>query len=368
MQIIKNGMKIKGLIAAGGKGTRLRPLTFTSNKHLIPIANKPLLLYPLESLISLGIKDIGVVVNESRQAVESALGDGSKWGVKLTYINQPEPLGVAHVIKTARYFLGNDPFVFILGDNIFTRGIKGPFEHFLKTKADALLVMVEHEENFRLGVPFFENGKLIKVVEKPKHPPNKFGVPGLYLFSSKVHRAFLGKERIKPSARGEYEITDIYNYMLKYGYKVEVKKIEGKWLDPGKFDDSLEANRLLLELNCKLDIKGKVDKQSKLSGNVTVGTHSQIFNSRLVGPISIGEHVRINNSHIGPYTSIGDGCEITNTAIEYSIIMEDADISDVPIRIEASMIGKDASITGTRSVNPAYRLTISDMSKVDLPR
>ena len=361
-------MHIKGLIAAGGKGTRLRPLTFTSNKHLIPIANKPLLLYPLGSLISLGIKDIGVVVNESRFAVESVLGDGSKWGVKFTYINQDEPLGVGHVIKVARQFLGNDPFVYILGDNIFTRGIKGPFEHFLKTKANALLTVVEHEENFRLGVPFFKDGKLVKVVEKPKNPPNKLGMPGLYFFTHEVHKAFSGKGAIKPSGRGEYEITEIYNYMLKNGYKVEVKKIQGKWLDPGKFDDSLEANRLMLELDCKLDIKGKVDKQSKLSGNVTVGLHSKIQNSRLVGPISIGDHVRIKDSHIGPYTSIGNGCEVTNTAIEYSIVMEDTDIADVPVRIEASMIGKDATIQGTRSVNPAYRLTVSDMSRVDLPR
>lgn len=361
-------MKIKGLIAAGGKGTRLRPLTFTSNKHLIPIANKPLLFYPLESLISLGIKDIGVVVNESRHAVETALGNGSKWGVKFTYINQPEPLGVGHVIKVSRKFLGDSPFVYILGDNIFTLGIKASFEHFLQTKADALLNMVIHEENYRLGVPFFDDGKLIKVVEKPKNPPNKFAIPGLYMFSHHVHKAFNGKGAIKPSLRGEYEITDVYNYMIRHGYKVEVKKMEGKWLDPGKFDDSLEANRLMLELQCKALNKGKVDKQSKISGNVQVGTHSKITNSRIVGPVSIGDHVRIKNSYIGPYTSIADGCEIQGAAIEYSIIMEGADIIDVPGRIEASMIGKDATVQGTQSVNPAFRLTVSDWSKVDVPR
>jgi glucose-1-phosphate thymidylyltransferase len=360
-------MKLKAIIAAGGKGTRLRPLTFTANKHLLPIANKPLLFYPIEHLVAIGIKDVGIIVNETRQAIENEIGDGSKWGLNISYINQPEPLGVGHVVKISEKFLGKTPFVYILGDNIFTEGIHTPFNHFVKSKPDALLTMVEHEENFRLGVPFFEDGKLVKVVEKPKKPPNKYGVPGLYFFNHHVFKAFTGKDAIKPSARGEYEITDLYNYLIDHGYRVETKEIKGEWLDPGKFDDSLDANRLMLERNCKSNIKGSVDKDSKLMGRVELGADSEITNSQIVGPVSIGANAHIHDSYIGPYTSIGDRCKISNSALEYSIIMEGADIIDTPNRIEASMIGKDATVHGTRSANPAYKLTVSDMSKIELP-
>ena len=360
-------MKLKAIIAAGGKGTRLRPLTFTANKHLLPIANRPLLLYPLEHIRSLGIKEIGIVVNDGLEAIENLLGDGSQWGVHLTYIHQPEPLGVGHVVKVSEKFIGKSPFVYILGDNIFTEGIKDAYDRFMKDKPDALLTIIEHEENFRLGVPFFEDGKLVKVVEKPKKPPNKYGVPGLYFFSHKVFESFSGKDPIKPSSRGEYEISDLYNYLLSHGYRVEIVEIKGKWLDPGKFDDSLEANRLMLELHCTNEVKGKVDKDSKLIGRVEIGKGSEVTNSQIVGPVTIGENAHIHECYIGPYTSIADRCKLSNSAIEYSIVMEGADIIDTPNRIEASMIGKDATVHGTRSANPAYKLTVSDMSKIELP-
>lgn len=361
-------MKLKAIVAAAGKGTRLRPLTFTSNKHLIPIANKPLLLYPIENIASVGIKQVGIIVNETRPAIESLLGNGKKWGLKITYINQPEPLGLAHVVKISQKFLGNSPFVYHLGDNIFTQGIKKPFEKFVSEKPDALLTVVEHQENFRLGVPYFKNDKLEKIVEKPENPPNKYGVPGLYFFTQKVFNAFSGKDQIRPSARGEYEIVDLYNYLLKKQYNVEVSEVEGEWLDPGKFDDSLEANRLLLDLNTKQYIKGEVDKTSKISGRVAIGKKSKITNSQVVGPVSIGENVHIENSFIGPYTSIADNCEIRSAAIEYSILMESVDITNVPVRIEGSMVGKDATLLGTMSTIPTYKFTVSDMSLIELPR
>lgn len=361
-------MKLKAIIAAGGKGTRLRPLTFTSNKHLIPIANKPLLLYSIESIAKVGIKDVGIIVNETKPAIENLLGKGKKWGLSITYIDQPEPKGLSHVIKISQKFLGKSPFVYHLGDNIFTKGIRAPYNHFLKTKPDALLTVIEHKENFRLGVPYFKNDKLIKVVEKPKNPPNNFCVPGLYFFTHHVFKAFSGKDRIKPSARGELEIVDLYNYLLEHNYHVEVSQVSGEWLDPGKFDDSLQANRLLLDLNTKHYIKGKVDKTSKISGRVRVGKNSQIKNSQIVGPVSIGENVHIEDSFIGPYTSISDGCEIRSAAIEYSILMDSVDITDVPVRIEGSMIGRDATLLGTKSSIPTYKLTVSDMSIIELPR
>lgn len=360
-------MKLKAIIAAGGKGTRLRPLTFTANKHLLPIANKPLIFYPIENITAVGIKEVGIVVNESKEAIKKILGKGEKWGLNITYINQPEPLGVAHVVKISEPFLKKSPFVFILGDNIFTNGIQKPFNYFVKTKPDALLTMIEHQENFRLGVPFFEDGKLVKVVEKPKNPPNKFGVPGLYFFNHSVFEAFKGKDKIRASARGEYEITELYNYLLKNGYRVQAKEIKGEWLDPGKFDDSLLANRILLNRNCKRQILGAVDKDSKITGNVQIGKGSEIINSQIIGPVSIAENVHIENSHIGPFTSIANGCELKSSAVENSILMERIDISDIPGRIQGSLIGKDATILGSHSTKPAYKFTISDMSKVELP-
>ena len=361
-------MKIKAIITAGGKGTRLYPLTFTSNKHLLPIANKPLLLYPLENLVKVGIKDIGIVVNETRPAIETLLGNGSKWGVKITYINQPEPLGLAHVIKVAEIFIAKTPFVMHNGDNIFTEGIQEPFDHFIKTKPDALLTIVEHQENYRLGVPFFDkNNKLIKVVEKPKKPPNKFGVPGLYMFNHHVFEAFRGKNAIKPSARGELEIVDLYNYMIKKNYHIEVAEVKGEWRDPGKFDDSLEANQLLLDLKLKTNIKGKVDKDTKISGKVEIGAGSRVTNSQLIGPVSIAKNVSIKDSYVGPHVSIADNCEIIRSKIENSILMEDIHILDVKNKIEASMIGKHTHIMSVRTHVSSYSFTVADNCKIEVP-
>lgn len=359
---------MKAIIAAGGKGTRLRPLTFTSNKHLIPIANKPLILYPIEDLAQLGIKEVGIIVNETRLKIENLLGSGKKWKIKITYIDQPEPLGLAHVVKISEKFLNKSPFIYHLGDNIFTKGIKKPFTDFVQTKSDALLTIVEHQENYRLGVPFFKNGKLVKVVEKPKNAPNKFGVPGLYFFSHNVFKAFRGKDAIKPSKRGELEIVDLYNYLIKKGYRVNVSQIKGRWLDPGKFDDSLEANKILLDLKIKNKIKGKLINNSKISGRVEIGKKSVIDNSTITGPVSVGENVYIQNSIIGPYTSIASNCEIRNSALENSIVMKRADIIDVNTRIQDSMIGKDAILHGRELATPSYSFTISDMSIVELPR
>jgi len=361
-------MKIKAIITAGGKGTRLYPLTFTSNKHLLPIANKPLLFYPLRNLIKVGIKDIGVVVNETHPQIEEFLGTGSKWGVKITYINQSAPLGLAHVVKTAEKFIGKTPFVMHNGDNIFTEGIQEPFDHFVKTKPDALLTVVKHKENYRLGVPFFDKaGKLTKVVEKPKNPPNKFGVPGLYMFNHHVFEAFKGKDAIKPSARGELEIVDLYNYMIKKNYHIEIAQVKGEWRDPGKFDDSLEANQLLLDLKLKTNIKGKVDKDTKISGPVEIGTGSKVINSRIVGPVSIAKNVSIKDSYIGPHTSIADDCEIVKSSVENSILMKDIHIVNVKNKIEASLIGKHTYVTGLKTRKPSYSLTVADHCKIEVP-
>lgn len=359
---------MKAIIAAGGKGTRLRPLTFSSNKHLIPIANKPLLLYPIEDIAELGIRDVGVIINDAGEAVKALLGKGEKWGLRITYIYQPEPLGLAHVVKISQKFLGKSPFIYHLGDNIFSGGVKEAYDHFVKAKPDAVLTVVKHKENYRLGVPFFDrNKKLVRVVEKPQKPPNQFGVPGLYMFNHNVFKAFSGKDAIKPSPRGELEIVDLYNYLLDHGFRVDVTEIKGEWRDPGKFDDSLEANRLILDLKMKHTIAGKVDKDSKITGKANIGKNSEVINSQIVGPAIIGENVLVKDSYIGPHTAIADDCEVIGSQIENSIVMQNTHLIDIRARIEASMIGKEADLRTVKTRTPSYSFFIGDHCRVELP-
>jgi glucose-1-phosphate thymidylyltransferase len=336
---------MKAIIAAGGSGTRLRPLTFSSNKHLLPVANKPLLLYPFETIVDLGIKEIGLIVNETKESVKSLLGDGSAWGVKVTYITQEKPLGLAHVVKISEAFLAGEPFIYHLGDNIFSRGIRRPFEHFANTKPDGLLTIVEHAENRRLGVPYFdESGKLIKVVEKPQNPPNKYGVPGLYFFNYHVFEAFSGSDAIVPSARGELEITDLYTYLLDHNYRVETEEVEGRWMDPGKFTDMLEANAYLLDQREAVKIEGEVDGSSTIEGKVTIGHGSRIVNSQLIGPVDIAADCIVQNSRIGPHVSVSHHCKLEDVTIENSIIMQDNTIFAVSETIKDSLIGKNTEV------------------------
>jgi glucose-1-phosphate thymidylyltransferase len=356
---------MKALIAAGGSGTRLRPLTFSSNKHLLPVANKPLLLYPLESILETGIKEIGVVVNETRPAVETLLGDGSAWGVSITYIPQEKPLGLGHVVNISREFLGGDPFVYHLGDNIFSQGILKPFTKFEQEKPDALLTIVEHEENYRLGVPYFDSeGKLQKVVEKPQNPPHKFAVPGLYFFTSKVFEAFEGDHQVKPSARGEYEITDLYTYLLDQGYRVLTEEIDGRWMDPGKFTDMLDANAYLLDEKKESLTLGDVDVGSVLEGVVEVGEGTRIRRSTIFGPVSIGSNCLIEDSIVGPHVSIDSGCKLEQVTVKDSVVMRDSSLMAVDKPLTHSFIGKNTEVWEER--NESVTLFIGDHCKVRL--
>jgi glucose-1-phosphate thymidylyltransferase len=356
---------MKAIIAAGGSGTRLRPLTFSSNKHLLPIANKPLLLYPLEAILNEGVKEIGVIVNQTREAVEALLGDGSRFGVKITYIDQPEPKGLAHVVLISQEFLDGSPFVYHLGDNIFTEGIHRPFEHFAKQKPDALLTITEHKENFRLGVPYFdESGKLVKVVEKPKNPPNQYGVPGLYFFNRRAFEAFSGPGAIKPSARGELEITDLYSYLIDRGFRVETEEVEGKWLDPGKFDDMLEANAYLLSLRHKTQIEGEVDGNSTVEGVVRIGKGARVINSRIIGPADIAPEVIIQDATIGPNVAIDHHSKVERAVIKNSVVMQDATIFEVNRVITDSLIGKSTEVFEERQ--DSVSLFIGDHCRVRL--
>jgi glucose-1-phosphate thymidylyltransferase len=356
---------MKAIIAAGGSGTRLRPLTFSSNKHLLPVANKPLLLYPFEAILETGIKEIGIIVNQTRPAVENLLGDGKKWGVKVVYIDQPEALGLAHVVKISEQFLDGQPFVYHLGDNIFTEGIMRPFRKFRDSGADALLTIIEHPENNRLGVPYFnESGRLEKVVEKPENPPNKFGVPGLYFFNHHVFEAFSGDDAVQPSARGELEITDLYTYLLTHGYQVEAEQVDGMWLDPGKFDDMLSANQALLDLLTDSTVEGKIDDYSKIRGRVKVGPSSLVSSSTIEGPVIIGDNCVIEDCVIGPHVSIADHCRLKGLTIRDSIVMEQTELEHIAKPVQASLIGRNSKVFG--ATEKPLSLFIGDYCNVRL--
>lgn len=357
---------MKAIIAAGGSGTRLRPLTFSSNKHLLPVANKPLLLYPLEALLAVGIKDIGIVVNETRPAIEALLGDGSSYGVSITYIDQEKPLGLAHVVFLCEQFIAGDSFVYHLGDNIFSQGIKRPFEHFERTKPDGLLTMVEHQENYRLGVPFFDSeGKLIKVVEKPQNPPNSFGIPGLYLFSPNVFQAFKGEDAIKPSARGELEVTDLYTYLLEHGFRVETEEVDGRWMDPGKFTDMLDANSFMLDQGNLGEIVGQLSDDTLVSGVLAVGKGSVVTDSRIEGPVSIAADCVIEHCVIGPHVSISNNCVLKNVKITNSVVMEHSTLEGISPTVTNSMIGKNTQVSSAYGTEAS--LFIGDHCQVSLP-
>ena len=302
-------------------------------------------MYPFESILETGIKEIGIIVNETRPAIENLLGDGRNWGVHITYIDQAKAFGLAHVVKISRDFLDGDRFVYILGDNIFTHGIMQPFNQFIKTEPDGLLTIIKHKENQRLGVPLFgDNGELIGVVEKPADPPNEFGIPGLYMFSPTVFNAFDGNDSIKPSSRGELEITDLYTYLINHHFKVEAQEINGQWLDPGKFDDMISAHHFLLDQLDKNHNKATVDELSTVTGSMCAGEGTQIIQSRIVGPAHMGFNTTITNCTIGPYVTIGDNCQLENVAITNSVIYDNTEIKNVKEVIIDSLIGKNSHV------------------------
>lgn len=336
---------MKAIIAAGGSGTRLRPLTFSSNKHLLPVANKPLLLYPIEAIAETGIEEVGVIVNQTKPAIQSLLGNGSQWGMRITYIDQPEALGLAHVVKISEDFLDGDSFVYHLGDNIFTEGILKPFSLFSKEQPDGLVTMVKHPENHRLGVPYFdEKGHFVRYVEKPENPPNHYGCPGLYMFNSNVFGAFRGDDAIQPSARGEYEIGDLYNWLIDHHYRVIAEELEGKWMDPGKFDDMLDANAYMMDLIKDSDVRGQVDNYSTIRGRVVIGEGSEVISSTLEGPVVIGRNVRVVDAALGPHVAIQDNCEVSGVTLRESVVMEQTKIEHLSQPISHSYIGKQTRI------------------------
>jgi glucose-1-phosphate thymidylyltransferase len=352
---------MKALVLSGGKGTRLRPLTFTIAKQLIPVANKPILGYVLDHISQTGIKDVGIIIApETGQDVKNYVRNGFPWKINVTYILQ-EPLGLAHAVKTAQDFLSEDDFIMCLGDNLIGKGFNALIKKFENENLDALILLKEVEDPTRFGIALIdEKGNVIKLVEKPKIPPSNLALVGVYLFSNKIHKAI---NKIKPSWRGELEITDAIQEMVNQGYKVKAEKLDTWWLDTGKKDDILFANAKILDEYIKQEIKGEV-VNSKIEGRVTVQNNAKIINSTIRGPAIIGENCHIENSFIGPYTSVGNQTTITESTIEYSVILENATIKGVD-RLEESLIGKNAKVTKNNR-KEIIKLHIGDYSEVEV--
>jgi glucose-1-phosphate thymidylyltransferase len=337
---------MKAIIPTGGRGTRMQPLTFSTNKHFIPIANKPLIYYPVESIAATGIKEVLITYNPGwLETVRAVLGDGSKWGLKFTYVLQPEPKGLADIVRSCEGELNGEEFVFHLGDNIFSEGIVDVYKYFLREKPNGLVTMVHHAENQRMGVPYFDkNGRLEKYIEKPENPPHDFAVPGVYFADRNFFKAFKGKDAVKPSARGEWEIPDPFSWMILHNFKVLVKEYKGKWLDPGKFDDWISANQYLLDRNVKNNQSSKTKGNSVLEGRVDIGKRCKIVDSEIRGPVAIGDDVVIEKSYIGPFTSVSDNCVIIGSHIENSVLMTGVVVKNIKQPIDESVIGTQAEI------------------------
>jgi len=354
---------LKGLVLTGGKGTRLRPFTYTGAKQLVPLANKPILFYALEELVACGVTDIALVVGETKDQIRAAVGDGSRFGAKVTYIEQAAPLGIAHGIKIAEDFIAGSPFVLFLGDNFIKEGIGRYVEQFRSEAHNSLVLLCPVERPQEFGVAEFEGERLVRVVEKPSDPPSNLAVIGIYFFDAKVFDAV---RRIKPSARGELEITDAIQRLIDDGLDVRAQVISGRWIDTGKHDDLLAANHLILE-DLQPSMLGVCDDATKIQGRVVIQEGAEVVNSRINGPAIIGERTRVVNSYIGPFTSIYHDCVIADTEIAESVVLEHTTIESVGHRIEHSLIGRNVELRGTDKRPHSYTLILGDYSKVHMP-
>ncbi len=355
---------MKALILSGGAGTRLKPLTSALAKQLIPVANKPILYYVLEQITEAGIDDIGVIISpETGQSIKEAVGDGSQWNARVTYILQSQPAGLAHAVKTAQGFLGESPFVMFLGDNLIKGGIKHFVQQFNRHTPDALILLKEVANPRHFGVAQLDAaGKLIQLVEKPKEPKSNLALVGVYLFTPEIHQAIA---QIRPSWRGELEITDAIQKLLQMGKEVKSYILSGWWLDVGKKDDLLEANRVVLDDYLKRDIKGEVDSQSRIIGRVEIRKGTKIENSLIRGPVSIAEDCRIRNSFIGPFSSISAKVTIENSSIEHSVVLEDSHVFNIE-RLADSVVGKGTEVIKREQNFKAIRLFVGDDAKIEL--
>jgi glucose-1-phosphate thymidylyltransferase len=353
---------MKGLILSGGKGTRLRPITFTSAKQLVPVANKPVLFYGIEAIRDAGITDVGIVVGDTRDEVKAAVGDGSEFGVKATYIEQPEPLGLAHAVLVAEDFLAGDSFVMYLGDNLILGGIKELVAEFERDKPNAQILLAKVPNPNQFGVAELKDGKVVRLIEKPDEPMSDLALVGVYMFDRQIIEA---AKAIKPSRRGELEITDAIQYLIDKGFTVHPHMVNGWWKDTGKLEDMLEANRMVLD-SLQMRISGHVDSRSSVEFKVVVEKGAEVINSVVRGPAILGKGSRIVNSFIGPFTSIDKNVQVISSEVEHSIILEGSIISEVDRRVEDSLIGRNVEVGKSPLKPTAYRFMLGDNSKVGL--
>jgi glucose-1-phosphate thymidylyltransferase len=368
---------VKGLILAGGAGTRLRPITHTSAKQLVPVANKPILFYGIEAMAEAGIREIGIIVGDTREEITAAVGDGSRWGVSVTYLPQDAPEGLAHCVLIAREFLGDEDFVMYLGDNMLQQGLVHFVEAFEGARraadeprlgeeagrapvAQILLATVDDPRQFGVA-ELAPDGHVVRLVEKPEVPPSNLALVGVYLFDRTVHEAV---RSIEKSDRGELEITDAIQWLLDAGHAVRHEVLEGWWLDTGKKDPLLESNRRVLETIARR-VDGEVDAESSIEGNVVVEPGARIVASRVRGPAVIGAGTVVANSYIGPFSSVAGGCEITDSELDHSVVLEGARICDVP-RLTDSLIGREAEVVRSERKPRALRVMLGDHSVVEL--
>jgi glucose-1-phosphate thymidylyltransferase len=353
---------MRALVLAGGAGTRLRPITHTSAKQLVPVANKPVLFYGLEALRDAAIDNVGIVVGETHAEIRQAVGDGSRFGLDVTYIAQAAPLGLAHGVRIARDYLGDEEFVMYLGDNFIIGGITDLVEEFRTSRCDAQIQLTRVPDPTQFGIAELDrHGQVIRLEEKPKNPKNDLALVGVYMFGTAVHEAV---RHIRPSWRDELEITDAIQWLIDAGHDVRSHVISGYWKDTGRVEDILECNRMVLE-RMESAIRGRVDADSELIGRVVVEPGAEVVRSRIRGPAILGAGARVIDSYVGPFTSIEHDCVIDESEIEYSIVLADSHIVGVR-RIESSLIGREVEVTPARGAPRVHRLVLGDHSRVQI--
>jgi glucose-1-phosphate thymidylyltransferase len=353
---------MKGLILSGGKGTRLRPLTYTSAKQLVPVANKPVLFYGIEAIADAGIREIGIVVGDTQAEIRAAVGDGSRWNVRIEYIEQDAPRGLAHAVKISEPFIGRDPFVMYLGDNLLNKGITHFVQEFDRERPAAQILLARVPDPQMFGVAELKDGRVVRLVEKPKEPIGDLALVGVYMFGPQV---FESVNRITPSFRNELEITDAIQDLIDRGLTVRPHIVDGWWKDTGKLEDMLEANRLILDtLNRR--IEGSIDGESRIEGKVVIEPGASVERSVIRGPAIIGAGARIVHAYVGPFTSIMNDVVIQDTEIEHSIVLEGSCLRDLANRVIDSLIGKNVQIYRVPVKPSAYRFMLGDNSEVGI--
>ncbi|HEX2016767.1 MAG TPA: glucose-1-phosphate thymidylyltransferase [Solirubrobacteraceae bacterium] len=354
---------LKGLILSGGKGTRLRPITHTSAKQLVPVANKPVLFYGIEAMAAAGIEEVGIIIApETGAEIREAAGDGARFGVRITYIVQDEPLGLAHAVLAASGFLGEDPFVMYLGDNLLQGGIADLVQAFRSSSPDALILLTPVPDPENYGVAELDGQRVVRLAEKPPEPATNLALVGVYMFTASILRA---AEAIEPSARGELEITDAIQHLLDTGRRVEPHIVQGWWKDTGRLDDMLEANRLILDT-----IATRVDgtlEASEVHGRVVVETDARLTRCTVRGPAIVGAGAQLTDCYIGPYTAIGAGCVIERAEVEHSILLEASRVCGLDGRMESSLLGRNVSIGRDQGQPRAFRFMVGDNSEIAIP-